>query len=73
MGAANEIRVCPFCREEIKAEAIKCKHCGSSLAAERPGHNGTCLHLQGADSRRSHQVQALRVQPDGRQLFEVGM
>ena len=22
---------CPFCREEIKAGAIKCKHCGSTI------------------------------------------
>lgn len=24
-------RLCPFCAEEIKPEAIKCKHCQSSL------------------------------------------
>lgn len=24
---SNEFRVCPYCAEKIKAEAIKCKHC----------------------------------------------
>ena len=28
----GETRTCPFCAEEVKIEAIKCKHCGSDIA-----------------------------------------
>jgi len=27
----GDIKICPFCAEEIKATTIKCKHCGSTL------------------------------------------
>lgn len=32
--ADKEYKNCPYCDEEIKAKAIKCKHCQSSLEKE---------------------------------------
>lgn len=29
--AAGDSRACPFCAEEVKSAAIKCKHCGSDI------------------------------------------
>ncbi|MEM9373414.1 MAG: hypothetical protein AAGA55_07200 [Planctomycetota bacterium] len=38
------VKTCPFCAEDIQEAAIKCKHCGSMLAAapatEGSGHRG---------------------------------
>lgn len=31
--AKGQTKTCPFCAEDVKFEAIKCKHCGSELAA----------------------------------------
>jgi hypothetical protein len=27
----NEYKLCPFCAEPVRAQAIKCKHCGSEI------------------------------------------
>ena len=33
MQNAPLIKICPFCAEEVRAEAIKCKHCGSDISS----------------------------------------
>ena len=33
---------CPYCKEEIIAGAVKCKHCGSRIRDDSPTHAGTC-------------------------------
>ncbi|MGY0613666.1 double zinc ribbon domain-containing protein [Vibrio sp. FJH11] len=42
----NHDSTCPFCKEEIKDGAIKCKHCGSKLASPGPDHKGTCPYCK---------------------------
>ena len=38
-GAMTE---CPYCREEVKSGAIRCKHCHAAIPAAKPGHEGVC-------------------------------
>jgi len=38
----SKIRECPYCKEDILVDAIKCKHCSSSVSAEKPAHEGKC-------------------------------
>jgi hypothetical protein len=41
-----QIRLCPYCKEEINAEATKCKHCKSYLQSEKPSHGGICPYCK---------------------------
>jgi DNA-directed RNA polymerase subunit RPC12/RpoP len=36
----SEWRKCPECAERVRAEAVKCKHCGSSIEGNSPHAEG---------------------------------
>lgn len=46
MNSDAGTRSCPYCKEEIKADAVRCKHCRSDLAPERPSHGGACPYCK---------------------------
>lgn len=46
MTTENTTQDCPYCKEEIMAGAVKCKHCGSKLAATKPSHEGICPYCK---------------------------
>jgi hypothetical protein len=46
MDQDDVTRECPYCRESIKPEAVKCKHCGSSVAPEKLAHGGSCPYCK---------------------------
>lgn len=46
MENEGETRECPYCKELIKADAVKCKYCGSTLAPEQPPHGGVCPYCK---------------------------
>jgi hypothetical protein len=33
IDSSTQVTICPFCKEEIRVGAIKCKHCGSDLSS----------------------------------------
>lgn len=42
----QESRECPFCKETVKALALKCKHCHAFLTPEKPSHGGICPYCK---------------------------
>ena len=38
----REVSQCPFCRQAIKAGAIRCKHCFATIPPTKPDHEGIC-------------------------------
>jgi len=46
MADESDTRECPYCKEEIKSEAVRCKHCRSWLTSERLSHKGICPYCK---------------------------
>lgn len=43
---------CPYCREEIRTDAVRCKHCGGRVVSKlTPTHGGTCPYCREAIAR----------------------
>lgn len=39
-GASDQsLRTCPFCAEQVKAAAVKCRHCGSDISSSATSGN----------------------------------
>jgi hypothetical protein len=39
----EHLQICPYCKEEIKDDAVKCRYCGSSLAS--PGNTDQATYI----------------------------
>ena len=60
----SETRTCPYCKEEVKASAVRCKHCLADIAPMRPDHGGVCPLCQeeiNADAIRCKHCKAMLV------------
>ena len=69
--AESETRACPYCKEEVKAAAVRCKHCLADIAATRPDHGGVCPLCREeikADAIRCKHCKATLV-PDARSVL----
>jgi hypothetical protein len=42
----DDSRECPYCRELVRKDAVKCKYCRSFLTPEKPAHGGECPYCK---------------------------
>ena len=67
----SETRACPYCKEEVKAAAVRCKHCLADIVPTRPDHGGVCPLCREeikADAIRCKHCKATLV-PDARSVL----
>lgn len=60
----NATKNCPFCAEPVRAEAIKCKHCGSAIAESV----GPAEHPPAVTDDQAMQAHGITLQ-DGKYVF----
>lgn len=39
---AYAAHLCPYCKEEVQPEAVRCKHCLADISAQTISHGGVC-------------------------------
>ena len=69
--AESETRACPYCKEEVKAAALRCPHCLADIPPG-PDHGGVCPLCQEeirADAIRCQHCKATLV-PDAMSVFD---
>ena len=44
----TQTRQCPYCKEEVNAEAVRCKHCQAAIPQAMPAHHGVCPYCKEA-------------------------
>ena len=67
----SETRACRYCKEAVKAAAVRCKHCLADIVPARPDHGGRvplCREEIKADAIRCTHCKATLV-PDARSVL----
>ena len=63
---------CPYCKEEIRGDAVLCKHCGSRLQARTPEHGGVCPYCKEAIHPEATRCKHCRSKLEAREMSGCG-
>jgi len=75
MNTEMNTHACRYCKEEIKADALKCKHCGSLVSPEGTSHGGTCpyckeqIHIEAIKCKHCRSNLMLGITPQSMPIY----